>query len=306
MQPPSFPQRNGLPGPDDLVAGFERLPSAAAVLPRLLGVLNSSTSSLDEVVEILRLDAGIASRLLHVANSAFYSRGVRCEALTDAVYRVGFLKVYELVSITAASKLFLQPLAAYGISAEEIWRRSVTAAIAAEILAERATLDPHLAYTVGLLHGVGMIAIDRWAMTRDPFPMMASRGYPKETTANEIAVIGFTNASAANSLLHSWGFPDSLVEPIRFQYDPRAASMRNHPMACLLSVAKWLRDAAHLQPGQAAPAEPDRWALQLLRLTGNDLGRLALVTRGTFEYAMQLFGDSQAPAQPAGRDAAQQ
>jgi HD-like signal output (HDOD) protein len=189
--------------------------------------------------------------------------------------------------------------------AEEIWRRSVTAAIGAEIVAERANLNPHLAYTVGLLHGVGLIAVDRWAKTQDHFPIIASQGFPKETTANEIAVIGFNNASVAGALMHSWGFPENLVEPIRFQYDARATSMKNHPMACLLSVAKWLRDAAHLQPGQAAPAAPDRWALQLLRLTADDLGRLALVTRSTYDRVMQIFDDTQAPAGLARVDAGQ-
>ena len=282
---------NELLGPDDLVRDLGRLPSSPAVLPQLMALLNESSTSLHEVVDLILLDAGIAARVLQVANSAYYGRGLRCEAVDEAVYRIGFLKTYEMVSFAVASRLLIRPLVTYGISAEDLWRRSVVGAIAAEIIALRCDLNPNLAYTSGLFHGVGLVAIDTWARNRESAPRIYSSGYPAETTSCEISTFGFTNASVAASLLRSWKFTDALVEPIRWQFKPADASARHQPLSCVLSVAKWLRDAVVSAPGSALPRTPDARAIQLLGQSPGEVESLIDETRQAFDRAIFTLGD---------------
>jgi HD-like signal output (HDOD) protein len=278
-------------GPDDLIRDLGHLPSSPAVLPQLMSLLNDPATSLDVVVDLIVLDAGIAARLLQVANSAYYGRGTRCEAIGEAVYRIGFLRTYELVSFAVASRLLLRPLATYGISAEELWRRSVASAIAAELLANRCDLNTNLAYTAGLFHGIGLVAIDTWTRNRESPTRIRSVGYPMETTTDEISELGFTNAAAAASVLRSWKFPEALVESIRWQFKPSAAAPNNQSIACVLSAAKWLRDAVVLSSGQALPRLPDAWILQSLGQTSADLESLIDDTRRAFDKATFLLGD---------------
>jgi HD-like signal output (HDOD) protein len=279
-------------GPDDLVRDMGRLPSSPAVLPQLMALLNESSTSLHEVVDLILLDAGIAARVLQLANSAYYGRGLRCEAVDEAVYRIGFLKTYEMVSFAVASRLLIRPLVTYGISAEELWRRSVVGAIASEILALRCDLNPNLAYTAGLFHGVGLVAIDTWARNRESSPRIYSSGYPVETTSCEISTFGFTNASVAASLLRSWKFTDVLVEPIRWQFKPLEASARHQSLSCVLSVAKWLRDAVALAPGSVPQHAPDARVMQRLGQSPGDLDLLVDETRQAFDRAILVLGDT--------------
>ena len=78
---------------------------------------------------------------------------------------------------------------------------SVACGLAAETLARQLNLDVDVAYTVGLLYGVGLVAIDEWAF-RQKLPWRFAPGpLPLETCHNERAVLGFHNAEAGAALL---------------------------------------------------------------------------------------------------------
>ena len=63
--------------PEDIVREVRHLPSAPKVLPRLKQLLTDGNSAMHEIVALIRLDPGIAARVLQVGNSAFFSKGVR-------------------------------------------------------------------------------------------------------------------------------------------------------------------------------------------------------------------------------------
>src|ERR1035437_2403632 len=132
--------------PDEVVRQLRHLPSAPQVLPKLKKLLGDGNSSLFDVVALIRLDQGIAARVLQIGNSAYYSHGVRCYTVDDAVYRVGYDQVYELVQNAVSSQVLIRPLTVYGLAADELWRRSVTCALAAEVLAKQIHLEHDIAY----------------------------------------------------------------------------------------------------------------------------------------------------------------
>jgi HD-like signal output (HDOD) protein len=259
--------------PEEIVRDVTHLPSAPRVLPRLKELLCDDNSAMHEIAALIRLDPGIAARVLQTANSAYFSKGVRCFAVDEAVQRVGYGQVYELVSLAVAAQVLVRPLAVYGIESDELWKMSVACAIAAELLAERTGQERNVAYTVGLLHGVGMVAIDEWALRHERELTLRREGFPAEAIADERAVFGFTQAAVGAALLLDWGFPRPIYDPVRWQYSPRQA-MSQAPMAGLLHIAKWLRTVAcALQnPPPPVPADAD---LRACNLTAKSLAELA-------------------------------
>lgn len=229
--------------PEDVVRRLTHLPSAPRVLPRLKRLLSDSNSSLHEVVELIRLDPGIAARVLQVGNSAYYSQGLRCYTVDEAVHRVGYDQVYELVSNAVASEVLVRPLASYGIAADELWQSSVACAIAAESLADTLNVDRDIAYTIGLLHRVGMVAISDWVERTMRDFRFETRTLPLETCEQERQLLGFHNAEAGAALLRLWEFPPVMSEPVRWQYLPSATAAHGQ-LASLLALAKWACTAA--------------------------------------------------------------
>lgn len=252
--------------PDQVVRELRHLPSAPKVLPRLKRLLSNCNSSMAEIVALIRLDPAISARVLQTANSAYYSKGVRCFTVDEAVNRVGYTQVYELVAYAVASQVLVRPLQAYGMEPNDLWRMSVSCGLAAEMLAGLTGEDRDIAYTVGLLHCVGLLAIDEWILRNHPGRRLVSQGFPRETCEHERALLGFTQAETGASLLRHWDFPLAMSEPIRWQYFPRSTAGYQR-LACLLHAAKWVRTVALASPEAICPPAPDAWLLQPLHLS---------------------------------------
>lgn len=239
LEPGQAPRRDVTPG--DMVGEMQDLPLAPKVLPRLKRLLSDPNSTLQEIAGLIRLDPAIAARVLQVANSAYYSsQGERCFTVDDAVRRVGFNEVYELVAYAVASQVLVRPLEIYDLEADDLWRSSVCCALAAEALAARTGQDRDVAYTAGLLHAVGMVVIDGWALKNGRVMKLRDTGFPHQADASETAVFGFTHAETGAVLLENWDFPASISEPVRWQQSPAAAGEHDR-MTSLLYAARWLR-----------------------------------------------------------------
>ena len=250
--------------PEQVVAELRHLPSAPKVLPKLKRLLSDGNSAMHEIVALIRIDPGIAARVLQTANSAYYSKGIRCFTVDEAVNRVGYDQVYELVAYAVASQVLIRPLTAYGIEPDVVWLSAVACGLAAEYLAGSTGEPRDIAYTVGLLHSVGMLAIDEWVLRNRPETRLASEGFPADAGKSERALLGFTQAEAGAALLRHWDFPLSMSEPARWQYFPRSTAGHQR-MACLLHAAKWVRTMV-CAPAGPVPL-PDAWLLQPLRLS---------------------------------------
>jgi HD-like signal output (HDOD) protein len=255
--------------PAEIVRAVRHLPSAPKILPRLKLLLRDGNSALDEIVSLVRLDPGLAMRVLQIANSPYFFTGARCLTVDEAVRRVGFDEIYSLVSYAVAAQVLNRPLVVYGIEPNELWARSVCCALAAEAIAEVTGDDQAIAYTLGLLHGVGMIAIDEWALRAGQEVRLVVEDFPTEATKSELAQLGFTQADAGAALLKEWEFPAEIIEPVEHQYAPRAAIV--HPkLASLLCAAKWIRSVV-LARGAPPPAFPSPTIMRPLNITDSKL-----------------------------------
>jgi len=254
-------------------------------------VLRDEHAALDSVAALISMDQGLAARVLSLSNSAYYGPGERSYCIQDAATRVGIVKVYELVSHAAASQLLMHPLRTYGLGAGDVWRNSLSCAIAAEMLARRLGLEGPAAYTLGLLHLCGLVALDRWNEAQ-PEPIRLARGsWPDENTREEVQAFGFTNAAVAAALLRRWRFPAARAEAEQWQYLPCRADSCCRTLACVLHVAKWLRDAAFMPDGQPPPPLPDGPVLSIVRVGAEDIEPLRMEVRGDCENAMLLLAD---------------
>ena len=259
--------------PDDIVRAVKSLPSSPRVLPRLKLLLADGNSAMHDIVALVRLDPGIAARVLQTANSAYFGGVVRCMTVDEAVNRVGYDQIYELVSYAVASQVFVRPVDLYGIEADELWKMSVACALAAEIIAERTQQDRSVAYSIGLLHCLGMVALDEWALRNAHGLRFVSVGFPLEAVGAERATFGFTQADTGAALLQHWDFPPVMSEPVRLQYSP-GGSVAYLKMSTLLFAAKWLRSATCASNSAALPPLPEAVQLQAIGLTPSMLNAM--------------------------------
>lgn len=280
--------------PADIVREVKHLPSAPKVLPRLKALLGDPNSAMSEIVALIRLDPGIAARVLQTSNSAYFNKGLRCTTVDEAVNRVGYAQIYELVSYAVASQVLVRPLDAYRLEADELWKLSVTCALAAETLAERTSQDRGVAYTIGLLHSVGMVVLDEWSLRGGRGLQFASAGFPREAVEAERAALGFTQADVGAALLTDWEFSSDTSEPVRWQYTPRA-SASHAKMASLLLAAKWIRSTVCAPLVALRPPPPEAVQLQPLGIGPGTLGGLVPIVERKLAAVSSLLDIAEQP-----------
>jgi HD-like signal output (HDOD) protein len=228
------------PSPESLVRRLDDLPPAPKVLHTLRGLISKEGTTLEKIAEVVSLEPGLSARVVRMAKSTQFGRGAQVDTIVEAIQRVGLVGVQELVTFAVASQLVGRPLASYGLDAQAVWFRAVACALAASSLAERTAVNRDDAYTAGLMHGLGLLAIDRHATRHRAVRRFASAGYPLDYAPAEADWIGFSHAEAGAALLEMWGFSEPVVTAVRFQIKPEDATA-HRPLCMILATARWAR-----------------------------------------------------------------
>jgi len=273
---------------DRLVAGTKPLPPVAHILVQLQGLLADPNSGMEDIANLIRLDAGLMTRIIRISNSVWFKRGVACESIEEAVNRVGFREVYRAVALVVSDAIVAQPLVVYRRDAAAMWRESVACAFAAELLAERLGEEMPVAYMCGMLHAIGRLPIDQYLLAgNDTAKPLADEGFPLEQSGAEYAALGCNQAEVGARLLAKWEFPRTLIPPVRHQYEPLETQEPDDRMAAVLYGARALRTIV----AQHVPAEElsfDEEVLGVLRLSPGELLELVPAVQEQFERAAQV------------------
>jgi HD-like signal output (HDOD) protein len=275
--------------PEQIVQGAKNLPSAPKVLPQLKRLLVDSNSSMENIVKLIRLDASIAARVLQVGNSAYFSSGLHCQTVDEAVNRVGYALIYNVVSYAVASQVLVRPLEVYSIAADEFWKQSVACALSAERLAAITGDDVGTAYTLGLLHRIGMAVINEWALRERPQLRMKCDSFPDEFALGERKILGCTQSEVGAERLRLWQFAADITEPLIGQSSSENAATRPR-MTNLLYAARWIRATVCVESSPPPPLAAD--LLASLPITHDQLDAVASDVRTRLQSISTLLAGS--------------
>lgn len=275
--------------PQTISTLLQDLPPTPAVMPRLMELLAEPESNTEDVIELIGLDPGLAAAVLRVSRSAYYgTRGQSVESLDDAIVAIGFKETYRLVALYSLSSTAREPLNLYGVSADLFWRKSVACALAMEMLCGEMGAPGTTGYTIGLLHALGEVFVDRLAQ-RQPAtgarPLIAFSN-PQPIPDQELAAAGITQAQAAAWAMRHWFFPESIVEPIEYQFAPHEAPVHTQ-MALRLRLGKWLTQLVLGDEEAARAVNPDfHFAISM---PGNSFARMVDDLRHRLTEATQAL-----------------
>lgn len=213
----------------ELIDAVDQLPPIAGVMRRLLAVLQDPNSDVDDICRLVRVDTALVAQVLRLANSPAYARAERVSSLEQAVQQVGINEVTRLVSALGARQLFSRQLDLYKISAPLLWLHTLGVAVGAEIVATHYLTDAGAAYLAGMLHMIGMVALDRAGTQRQ----VAARPTTTPLPDWERETFGADNAEIAARVLQHWNFPEEMGRAVSQRYVPPTSETVSHPDAVL-------------------------------------------------------------------------
>lgn len=199
------------------IQAIESLGATPAVLLKVIKLANDPDSDLDTICALLRNDGPLVADIIRISNSPFFGPATFHSNLTSAISYIGLRNVIRVVNLSLSRQLFARDLPSYGVSAHDYWSDSIAAALVMEALAKNAGLNPEDAYTVGILHSLGRVLINR-VIEEKRFTIFWDCHQPIEEW--ERGAVGFDHAEAGAMLLEYWLFPAETCDIIRWQLDP--------------------------------------------------------------------------------------
>ena len=230
-----------VPTLSEVCAAAMRLPCSPALLPRLVKVLEKEDAPASDLEAIIALDPALAGATLRLANSAYMSGGRTVDDLSSAILRLGQKEIYRLAALSLTSRWLTLPVEGYGWEPGDYCRHSFCVAVAAEHLATvTGRADPAVAYTAGLLHEIGKLAVAH--ACGEHFPMIRAVQQEHECIwlEAESRVLGYNHAEVGGALLQSWHFSPALVAAASFLQNPAQAPAEVLPIMAHVHAARYL------------------------------------------------------------------
>ncbi len=221
---------------EDLIERGEKLPTIAHVAQRVIDSLNSEEPSVAEIGTLISADPVLSAQLLRLANSAYFKMERGIETIDGAMRVLGLAMVRNLVLGSCFKGAFAKTP---GLDLPLFWTHSLYTASTAHWLADQLHASQDLAFTLGLMHGIGqlqmhMAAPSAMAAIDQECPPLAA-----ERAALENAAFGFCYLDVSAALARLWNFPASLSEPMSRFATPWPRLSCQCPPAWCIWVPRW-------------------------------------------------------------------
>jgi len=203
---------------EELIQGLDDLPSLPAVVMELLGSIDQEDIDISVLAKKVSADQALTAKTLRLANSSAFGL-VKATTIQQAMTYLGFQSTRNLIMAAAMTGCFPSGRCP-SFDDKAFWRLSIATAACARVLARHMRFNQDVAFTAGLLHGIGRLVL----VTRFPEQYDAVLRERKRLDADlldtERAVLGVDHLLAGAALAEHWQFSGTMQQAIAFYHAP--------------------------------------------------------------------------------------
>ena len=224
-------------GPTAPGCGPDSIPPFPGVALKALKMMAGTETSLIDLCNLIRSDHAFSTAVLKIANSPLVGFPKDVTSVVQASILLGFGRLRS-VAITVGLKTYFG--SSFTPLMSSCWRHSVACALIAERSAKLRLLDSEFAYTAGVLHDIGRVAL---AMVMPgAYASVVERGadQPQDVLASERELCGIDHCEAGRSLVTAWNLPEAFLAITACHHDPQAQAVGTAavvPPSCALADA---------------------------------------------------------------------
>ena len=198
-----------------IVKSLQDLPPMPQVVFKAKAILADTGSGLKELTRVLETDQAMVSKILRLANSAYYGLSGKVSSVQQASVLLGARTLSELISMAGISSLLGSSLRGYKLKSGDLWHHSMAVAAGSKIIAARK--HPALeeeAFVAGLIHDAGKIILDAHIISRKKLFERFLADSEKTFLAAEQEILGFDHSEIASEVCRKWNIPGSITKEI--------------------------------------------------------------------------------------------
>ncbi len=192
-----------------------------AVAVKALQAISRERGPLNELSELIASDAAISGGILRMANSALFSVRIEVRSVLQAIHMLGLERIKGVV-VTIAMKTYLDGTLEIP-ALRACWRHSLACAVISEEFAKVGMMEGDVAYTAGLMHDVGRLALIATYPREYANFLARAENEPCDTLERERALFGVDHCQAGRLLVSRWSLPKMFLEVTSRHHEASAA-----------------------------------------------------------------------------------
>ncbi len=213
-----------------------RLPSPPAIALKILEAVRGEDNSFDDIAQVIMSDPSLTVRVLKIANSSLYGLTKTVTSLSQATGLIGTDAIKNIALSFVIVQEFQNPLQGR-FDLQYFWRRSVTTAVAADVIGKTVKHKDQDLFVTGLLQDIGVLLLflslpEDYTTVLDKKRISGNRLSRAETEQ-----FGCDHTEIALYLSNAWNLPDAIKYPIRYSHTPEEAEEQFRESATILDLA---------------------------------------------------------------------
>ncbi len=200
----------------------EDLPTLPIVASKLIMLTGREDTTLTDIADLISKDMALSAKILKVSNSAFYSFPQQISSINQAVSILGTNAVRSLVLSFSFLSIKGKEKNGSSFDFEEFWEKSLAGAVAAKLILEQVPgADTEEIFISGLLRNIGQLLFA--STLPDLYNQVLAQAAEDEGTRVSVIeeeLIGDQHCSVGYAVAEHWGFPKTLLLPIRYHHQP--------------------------------------------------------------------------------------
>ncbi len=236
------------------------LPVFDGIIMESLRLINDQTSSFASIENVIRHDQSITAKLISMANSAFYGRGVPIATLRRAMIAVGLEQTKQIITCIILIDGIFKRMRLSRDASQHLTRHALLLSYTAQRLAEKTLLvQPDKAFIAGLIHDIGK---GIFCLRDHSYPYLADQ--VAETGGDlcgfEREIYGIDHEETGYCLSIKWRFPEELVNVVSHHHGLEG---QTDPLVEIVRIAQSLWTCAEQDvPPEAAILLPERQRIE--------------------------------------------
>jgi putative nucleotidyltransferase with HDIG domain len=196
-----------------------RLPPFPMVAIRVLQLTNNENVQLHQLSDLISSDAAFASEVLTIANSLVYAPRFPACTILQAIAVLGANHLQGMC-LTVGVRSYLGKALNHPLI-RNVWRHNVACALIARELAAAGFMDQDAAYTAGVLHDIGRLALAVIRPSEYAELLARHRGSGASILALEAELFGCDHCEAGHHLVADWKLPTEFHDVVGNHHAPR-------------------------------------------------------------------------------------
>ena len=274
---------------DKILRSLDNLPPMSQVVHKARKVIADPNSSFKDLAIVFVTDQAIASRVLKMANSAYYGLSQHVSSIQQASVILGHKTLAELVTLASTSQLVGKSLDGYGLGAGDMWQHSLAVAFGSRLIAKKknAAMSDD-AFAAGLIHDSGKLVLDKYILERkEIFENFMADGEHSFLVA-EKEILGFDHAEMASEVCQRWNVPENVAVSIRYHHCP--SEIQDNELANILHLADSIAIMSNMGTGiDSMSYETEEDVIKALGLENQDITKMMDQVVASVENTMQEF-----------------